>query len=113
MATVDECRQALNTFADQMADDPKKIKKLKGFNRGLACNITDLDDTAFHGRFEGGKLIDITDGDNDDAEIRMIVKSDDLVALVAGELNFMKAFTSGQVKVKANMMDMMKLKTVL
>ncbi|QSB03926.1 SCP2 sterol-binding domain-containing protein [Natronoglycomyces albus] len=113
MATVDECREALHKFAEQMSDDPKKVKKLKGFNRALACNITDLDDVSFHGRFEGGKLTDITDGDNDDAEIRMIVKSDDLVALVAGELNFMKAFTSGQVKVKANMMDMMKLKTVL
>jgi putative sterol carrier protein len=112
MATIDECRTALEQFAENLASNPKSVKKLTGFQRSLAADITDLG-VSFNGKFDQGKLIGITDGDNPDAEIRMIVASDDLVKLVAGELDFMKAFTSGQVKLKANMMDLMKLRGVL
>ncbi|GAB3654105.1 hypothetical protein GCM10028833_27530 [Glycomyces tarimensis] len=112
MATVDECRTALEQFAANLASNPKSVRKLTGFQRTLACDITDLD-VSFHGRFDGGKLVDITDGDEPDAQIRMITSSDDLVKLVDGELDFMKAFQSGRVKIKANMMDLMKLRGVL
>ncbi|HEU5129416.1 MAG TPA: SCP2 sterol-binding domain-containing protein [Glycomyces sp.] len=112
MATVDECRTALEQFAANLAANPKSVRKLTGFQRGLACDITDLS-TSFHGKFDGGKLVDITDGDDPDADIRMIVSSDDLLRLVAGELDFMKAFSAGRVKIKANMMDLMKLRGVL
>ncbi|THV41355.1 SCP2 sterol-binding domain-containing protein [Glycomyces buryatensis] len=112
MATVDECRTALEQFADNLAANPKSVRKLTGFQRSLACDITDLGES-FNGRFDQGKLIGITDGDNPEADIRMIVSSDNLLKLVAGELDFMKAFTGGQVKLKANMMDLMKLRGVL
>ncbi|GAB4005097.1 hypothetical protein GCM10029992_51940 [Glycomyces albus] len=112
MATAEECQTALEQFAANLAANPKSVRKLTGFERTLACDITDLG-TSFHGKFEGGKLVDITEGDEPDAQIRMIVSSDNLVKLVAGDLDFMKAFTGGQVKLKANMMDMMKLRGVL
>ncbi|MFB9660042.1 SCP2 sterol-binding domain-containing protein [Glycomyces mayteni] len=112
MATIDECRTALEQFAENLASNPKTVKKLTGFQRSLAADIKDLS-VSFNGRFDGGKLVDIVDGDNPDAEIRMIVGSDDLLKLVAGELDFMKAFTGGQVKIKAPMMDLMKLRQVL
>lgn len=112
MATIDECRTALEQFADNLASNPKSVRKLQGFQRSLAADITDLS-VSFNGKFDQGKLTGITDGDNPDAEIRMIVASDDLLKLVAGQLDFMKAFTGGQVKIKANMMDLMKLRGVL
>ena len=112
MATIDECRTALEQFAENLASNPKSVKKLQGFERNLAADIKDLG-VSFNGRFEQGKLIGITDGDNPDAEIRMIVGSDDLLELVAGKLDFMKAFTSGKVKLKASMPDMLKLRGVL
>jgi len=112
MATIDECRTALEQFAENLSSNPKSVRKLQGFQRSLAADITDLS-VSFNGKFDQGKLTDITDGDNPDAEIRMIVSSDNLLKLVAGELDFMKAFTGGQVKLKANMMDLMKLRGVL
>ncbi|WP_025274544.1 SCP2 sterol-binding domain-containing protein [Haloglycomyces albus] len=112
MTTAAECHDALEKFGELLASKPKTAKKLSGFDRTLACDVTDLD-VSFNGRFDKGKLVDIAEGDNDDAQIRMIVSSDDLQALVDGELDFKKAFTSGQVKVKANMMDMMKLGSAL
>jgi len=112
MATIDECQTALERFAENLASNPKSVKKLTGFQRNLAADITDHG-VSFNGKFDQGKLVDIVPGDNPDAEIRMIVASDDLLKLVAGELDFMKAFSSGKVKIKANMMDLMKLRGVL
>lgn len=113
MATIDECRTALEQFADNLASNPKTVKKLTGFQRSLAADIRDLG-VSFNGNFDQGKLVGIVDGDNPDAQIRMVVASDDLVKLVAGDLDFKKAFMSKQVQIKAsNPLDMMKLGGVL
>ncbi|MGH8794045.1 MAG: SCP2 sterol-binding domain-containing protein, partial [Stackebrandtia sp.] len=110
MASVEECRLALDKFAASIADNGE-TKKMN-FERRLACDITDLD-VSFHGRFSGGALIDLADGDDPGAQIRFIVSSDDLVALVDGELDFGKAFASNRFKIKANLMDLLKLKGML
>lgn len=109
MATVEECQAALEKFAASIASNNEQLKSKLSFERRLACDIADLS-VSFHGRFSGGSLIDLADGDDSEAEIRMVVDSDDLVALVDGELDLAKSFASGRVKVKANLMDLLKLK---
>ena len=47
------------------------------------------------------------------AKIRLGVASDDLLALVAGELNFASAWASGRVSVKASFGDLLKLRKLL
>ena len=112
MATAEECRNALETFAEQLVANSEQVKGKLTFERRLACDITDLE-TSFHGRFSQGALGGITDGDDPDAEIRMTVASDDLVSLIKGDLEFGKAFASGRVKIKASIMDLLKLKGML
>ncbi|MEV4483872.1 SCP2 sterol-binding domain-containing protein [Micromonospora coxensis] len=111
MASVDECRQALRDLAtrlDRHADVQGKID----LDRTLACRITDLD-TAFHGRLAGGRLVDLSDGDDPKAKIALITGSDDLVALVHGQLDITKAVASRRVSIKANPFDLMKLRKLL
>lgn len=112
MATVEECRNALQEFAAGIAANNDQVKRKLNFERRLACDIPDLPHS-FHGRFSNGALIDITDGDDPGAEIRMTVASDDLVALVSGELEFGPAFATGRVKIKASFLDLLKLKGML
>ncbi|MGH8877781.1 MAG: SCP2 sterol-binding domain-containing protein [Stackebrandtia sp.] len=112
MATAEECQNALETFAAQLAANNEQVKGKLTFERRLACDITDLG-ISFHGRFSQGSLGGITDGDDPEAEIRMTVSSDDLVALIKGDLEFGKAFASGRVKIKASIMDLLKLKGML
>ncbi|CAM3113268.1 SCP2 sterol-binding domain-containing protein [Stackebrandtia soli] len=112
MATIEECRTALNAFAANIAENSAKVQKKVNFDRKLACDITDLD-VSFNGRFKDGALVDIADGDAPDAQIRLTTTSDDLVAFVDGSLDFAKAFASGRVKVKANLMDLLKLKGMM
>jgi len=61
----------------------------------------------------GGTIVDISDGDDPRAQIRLSLSGDDLLALVAGELNFAGAWASGRVSVKAGVTDLLKLRKLL
>jgi hypothetical protein len=112
MATVDECRVALQGLAARMAANADEVGQKVDLDRPLACTIKDLG-VAFHGRLVGGRLVDLADGDDPKAKIRLTATSDDLVALVNGELDFAKAWTSGRVSISANPFDLLKLRKLL
>jgi hypothetical protein len=111
MASVDECRQALNDLAARLDANAGTRGKLD-LERTLACRVTDLE-TAFHARLTGGRLVDITDGDDPKAKIALIAAGDDLVALVTGKLDVTKAVASRQISIKANPFDLLKLRKLL
>jgi SCP-2 sterol transfer family len=114
LATVDECEQALRTLADRLAgsDGSDARGKASGLNRRLACRLTDLE-TEFSGRLTDGKIIDLVREPDPDAQISLILASDDLIALTNGRLNFVSAWAGGRVKVNASIRDMLKLRALL
>jgi putative sterol carrier protein len=111
MATLEQCRTALDQLAAKLAANAETGGRLD-FDRTLACQVPDLR-AAFHGRLENGKIVDLTDGDDPKAKIKMIINSDDLLELVAGSLDAGKAFASGRLKIKASVMDLLKLRKLL
>ncbi|MFI5955885.1 SCP2 sterol-binding domain-containing protein [Cryptosporangium sp. NPDC051539] len=112
MATLEECRKALQDVADRIASGDTGDREPPKFDRSLACRITDLG-TGFNARITGGTIRDIADGDDPKAQIALTLSSDDLVALSRGELNFAKAWASGKVKVQAGMKDLFQLRKLL
>lgn len=111
MATVDECRTALEGLAEKLAANAEAQGRLD-FERTLACRVPDLQ-TAFHARLSGGRLLDLADGDDPKAKIALTAKSDDLVALLTGKLDVTRAIASRQISVKANPFDLLKLRKLL
>ncbi|MEV0811155.1 SCP2 sterol-binding domain-containing protein [Micromonospora sp. NPDC050200] len=111
MASVDECRQALRDLASRLERHAGAGQQID-LDRTLACRVTDLD-TAFHGRITGGRLVDLADGDDPKAKIALVTGSDDLVALVHGQLDIGRAVASRRVSIKANPFDLMKLRKLL
>ena len=111
MATVDQCRQALLGIASRLAADPEAATR-SGLDRTISCHIRDLK-TGFHGRLRGGSITELADGENPSAQIKLSVSSDDLLAIVAGELGFAGAWASGRVSVKASFGDLLKLRKLL
>ncbi|GGN51034.1 hypothetical protein FHR83_003883 [Actinoplanes campanulatus] len=107
MATVEECRQALNDLAARLAANAEAQGKLD-LDRTLACRLTDLG-AAFHGRITAGRLIDITDGDDPKAKIALVITSDDLIDLVNGRLELTRVISS----IRANPFDLLKLRKLL
>ena len=60
-----------------------------------------------------GALCDITKRPVEDAQIRLTVSSDDLLAVTAGELPFASAWAAGRLKIEASVLDMIRLRSLL
>jgi len=110
MATVEQCRAALEALATKLASNAADVKL--DFDRTLACRVSDLE-VAFHGRLQDGRIVDLADGDDPKAKLRLTSTSDDLVALVDGKLNITSAWASGRIKIDASLFDLMKLRKLL
>ncbi|WP_030584032.1 SCP2 sterol-binding domain-containing protein [Streptomyces anulatus] len=115
MATMAECRSALNRFSDNLAAAEGGVRGAAALDRSLSCHIKDLDIT-FTGRLADGRISvrDTVEGPpREKAEIRLAMTGDDLVALVDGDLNFAKAWASGRVRLEAGFRDLLKLRSLL
>ncbi|MCD9900225.1 SCP2 sterol-binding domain-containing protein [Streptomyces sp. MT29] len=115
MATMAECRSALDKLSDNLATADGDVRGAAALDRSLSCHIKDLDIT-FTGRLADGRIQvqDAVEGPpREKAEIRLAMTSDDLVALVDGDLNFAKAWASGRVRLEAGFRDLLKLKSLL
>ncbi|MFP3990357.1 SCP2 sterol-binding domain-containing protein [Streptomyces sp. E11-3] len=115
MATMEECRTALDTLSDNMKRANDDVRGAVAQDRSLSCRITDLD-TTFEGRLKDGR-IEVTDTHRGPprgrAQIRLAMTSDDLVSMVGGELHFAKAWASGRVHLEAGFRDLLRLRTLL
>lgn len=112
MATVEECRDALQALATRLDRHADEVRGKIDLDRAITCRVTDLG-VAFHGRLSGGRLIDLSDGEDPAAKITLSTTSDDLVALVDGRLDFPRALASRRVSVSANPFDLLKLRKLL
>jgi putative sterol carrier protein len=110
VATEQECEQALHGLAERMAKADGSSES-RGFDRTLTCTLRDLD-VVFAGRLTDGQLIDIRRASSPDAQIRLAMTSDDLLALVAGDLNMGTAWATGRVKVDAGVRDLLRLRSI-
>ena len=112
MATEEECRAALDRLAGKLARNAEQVRGRVNLDRPLACRVTDLG-IAFHGRLTDGRLIGLADGDDPDAKIKIAAASDDLIALVDGQLDFAKALAARRVSLSASPFDLLKLRKLL
>jgi hypothetical protein len=112
VATVEECREALANLARRLDEHAAQLRDKLDFDRTLACRVSDLD-TAFHGRVLNGRLVELEDGDNPDASIALTTSSDDLIALVAGQLDLPNALATRRISLSASPFDLLKLRKML
>jgi len=112
VATVDECRTALRRLVERLDAHADEVREKINLDRTIVCRVTDLG-VAFHGRLTGGRLVDLAEGDDPGAKISLSTTSDDLVALVEGRLDIVRALASQRVSISANPLDLLKLRKLL
>ena len=56
MATIEECRAALENLSDNMQKADGNVRAAAAMDRSVSCRITDLD-TTFVGRLTGGRIV--------------------------------------------------------
>ena len=113
MASVQECERALLSLADKLAAVDPEVRAKHVVQRTLACRVPDLgvvflatlDDDGLGGL----RCSDSTDG----AQVRLAADSDDLLALLEGELSAPVAWATGRLKVQASPLDLLKLRALL
>ncbi|MEP6462359.1 MAG: SCP2 sterol-binding domain-containing protein [Frankiaceae bacterium] len=115
MASVEECRHALDHLTERLSAVDSNVRRRHSLNRRLSCRVPDLA-LIFVGRLQDGTLHDVSvadDGTPVQAQVRLTVASDDLVALTDGRLSFATAWARGRLKIDASMLDLLKLRTLL
>jgi hypothetical protein len=115
MANPAECRAALTQLSENLGKAQGDVRTAAAMDRSLTCWITDLDLT-FSGRLRDGRIEDVAEAPGkpeQKAQIRLAMKGDDLVDLVAGRLNFASAWASGRVKLEAGIRDLLQLRKLL
>jgi hypothetical protein len=112
VATMDQCLTALQRILGDLASNPAAA----GLDRTLSCRLTDLDEVVL-GRLTSGTVKDLHvqphGPDLPKADIRLTMDSDDLIALVDGDMHFGKAWATGRVKLEASLRDLLRLRKIV
>src|SRR5258708_37354 len=113
MASVDECEAALHDLAARVRSVDAKTREQHALDRTVSLWVSDLKET-FTARAGATGLTDIVRGAQEpDAQVRLKVSSDDLLALIRGDLGFAAAWATGRMKVDASIADLLRLRSVL
>ena len=92
VATVEECEAAMHKLAERLKSPDGAEARGKMIDRSISCHLRDLDVT-FARPAARGEILDIRRrGPTPDGQLKLATTSDDLVALVDGQLNFAKAW---------------------
>lgn len=114
MASLEDCRAALDELFARLSTVDKKHRENKIPDRTLSLHLLDHD-TEFRGTLHKGELLDVTEGEPDGskADFRLTMNSDDLIAMTNGELSFAHAWATGRVRLDASLRDLLRLRSLL
>ena len=114
MATVQECRKALESLTGRLSDMDAKDRAAKLADRTLSCRISDLGVTFLTrlGPHGADPIVEARAGARP-AQIRFIAKSDDIVAIGDDPGSFAKAWLAGRVRVEGSFLDLLQLRKLI
>ena len=113
---MQECEAALQDLAQRFAAVDPELRRKHAVDRTVSCRVPDLE-VVFHLRLIDGHVVDMQcrpeQDDLSQAQVRLAAASDDLVALVAGELTPPMAWATGRLTVEASVLDLLRLRSLL
>lgn len=117
MASAKQCRLALDQLARSIEDVDPVLRTKHLPRRTVSCRVKDLD-VLFTARLDETGVHDLTQRSTDSggsppADVKLSLDSDDLIALVNREDDFINAWLHGRVQVSAPVRDMLRLRSVL
>lgn len=115
MATQQECEQGVDALIARLHSVDPELRKKYAVNRTISLRVPDLG-VVFLATLDGdevGSLRCLSDLDTHGAQVRVTTDSDDLIALMAGELAPAVAWATGKLRVEASMLDLLRLRSLL
>jgi predicted lipid carrier protein YhbT len=116
VASLQECEAALQDLATRFAAVDPELRRRHAVDRTVSCRVPDLA-VVFHVRLTDGSVVDMACRPEQEgvapAQVRLAAASDDLVALVAGDLTPPAAWATGRLTVEASVLDLLRLRSLL
>jgi hypothetical protein len=117
MASVKECEDAFGRLSRTLDGVDPTLRARHVPTRRIACRIKDLD-IVYSAKLDEDGVHDLmatspSGAVPEDAEVKVVVTSDDLVALSTGEEDFLQAWLRGRVQISAPMRDVLRLRSLV
>jgi len=114
MATVEECRTALDSLTGRIAEMDAQDRQAHLLDRTMSVRVPDLDVTFVTrlGR-NGAEPVRLADGSTAVAQVRFTANSDVILAISADPGTFMRAWLSGKLRVQASVFDLLHLRRLM
>ena len=95
-------------FNSRIDGEPEFSKMIEGKNRTICICVSEGDN--YSTKLEDMRIKDFVQTDNTDADLVVTATSEVLTGLINREISPIKAYMSGDLKVKASLTDMLLLK---
>jgi predicted lipid carrier protein YhbT len=118
MASAKQCRSAVDQLCATLDAVDPEFRARHIPRRTVACRVKDLE-LVFTARLDEDGVHDVAEAASSNgspapqADVRVTVDSDDLIALINREDDFINAWLHGRVQVSAPVRDMLRLRSVL
>lgn len=112
VATVEEVEAVLAELLRRLGTVDDTTRALLPSRRVIEAQCPDLDYTCY-AEWREGRLTVLDAPPPRRPDIRISVRSDDLVAIVDGDLPFTRAYAANKVRLDASMTDLLRLRAVL
>ena len=114
MATHEECRTALESLTNRLAQLSPEHRAAHLVERDVSCEVRDLGVT-FTTRLgpEGVAPVTELNGSGGQAQVRFSTRSDDLLAIADDPGSFARAWLTGRIRVEASVFDLLRLRKLL
>lgn len=112
MATLDQIQEVVDVAVEKFNQYPLADRKKYVPNRTFEILILDYD-LAYRGQTKNGKIVglELTEP-GPRTDVRMVLSSDDMIALNEGELKFATAWASGRVRIDASIRDLLSMRSL-
>lgn len=112
MATVEEVDAVLWQLLGRFGEVDDDVRALLPSRRVVEVRCPDIDYVRY-AEWRRGQLFVLDEPPPRRADIRISVRSDDLVEIAAGALPFSRAYATNRVRLDASMTDLLRLRAVL
>ena len=112
MASAPEVERAVRGLVERFGAVDPEVRKRYAVDRTISCAVSDLG-VVWSARLCEQGLSDVTCEDTGRAQVRLVMTSDDLVAVVEGRLAAPTAWAVGRLRVQAGPMDLLRLRALL
>lgn len=112
MATIEQVEEVLVELLHRLGDIDESTRALLPNSRMIEARCPDLD-LIRHAEWRAGDIILLDEPPSRRPDIRISVRSDDLLQIASGELAFGRAYAANKIRLDASMTDLLRLRAVL